>query len=246
MARRLRLIAGVAAVLACGSEIRIAAAQGGAWPQSVRDAVDAALADFPCTPSEVDACRFDYQIAMGSVNRTPAELDRAISGFKKCVTHDRLVKKAWASAHPPDARVPVTKGTAVAGAPTATQESAPPQPAAEKRAVAEKKPASAERQRKRAEKRSADVEANQLVDEGFCGKPPEKLGNSYLGAENIAEQAANDPGSVDFVACSDAIKEPMPACWTTYCKFRAKNGFGALVLEIRKFSKSSIGWRIAK
>lgn len=93
---------------------------------------------------------------------------------------------------------------------------------------------------------AADPQPAAMADDPICGRPPEKLGDSYLGAENLVEQSAHDPRSVDFVACSDAIKEPPPACWTTMCKFRAKNGFGAQVLSIRKFSSSPAGWRIEK
>jgi hypothetical protein len=95
------------------------------------------------------------------------------------------------------------------------------------------------------ERKAADVEAGRLADEAFCGPRPEKAWDSYIEAEDAFKKIANDPGSVDFTACADAVRKPMPLCWSVLCDVRAKNMFGALILRRVGFSASAAGgWRI--
>lgn len=43
-----------------------------------------------------------------------------------------------------------------------------------------------------------------------------------------------NPGSVEIVACTDPVLTD--ACWVSACDYRARNGFGALVVERRRFT----------
>lgn len=69
-----------------------------------------------------------------------------------------------------------------------------------------------------------------------------KIGKSPAGGwdgvpfpiEKYVKNMAKDPDSVDFVGCSNQTYSD--AGWHSTCKFRAKNGFGALTLEVWNFT----------
>lgn len=70
-----------------------------------------------------------------------------------------------------------------------------------------------------------------------CGPAPRLAadGTPYA-AYRWARAAANDPGSVEFAGCTTPELISRRECWVVRCNFRARNGFGALVLEQHRFS----------
>jgi hypothetical protein len=69
-----------------------------------------------------------------------------------------------------------------------------------------------------------------------CGPEPQRSpwNEVYTAVESYLEEKANDPDSVDVSRCGQALLTDN--CWVTRCTYRAKNAFGALVLEARDFN----------
>src|SRR5262249_25966059 len=106
-----------------------------------------------------------------------------------------------------------------------------------------------DRAKRKAEKEERERQATAAAEEvaqAYCGPEPERSAwdGTYLGVERYFKEIANDPDSVDFAGCAGMIRKGPPACWVTACNVRAKNGFGAKILQTIVFSKSSRGWKM--
>jgi hypothetical protein len=164
---------------------------------------------------------------------------------------------------PPD-QVPAAANAdapTVATNPTPTETAPPPKAAepkprklsaADRQAIADRKAKQeAERAQKKAAKEALKQEAKQAVEQirnEYCGEAPTKSAWSgiYHGLEDFFKESANDPDSIKFSACSDAVEKNPPACWIVVCDVRGKNRLGALVLDRYAFGKSTRGWRQLK
>jgi len=87
--------------------------------------------------------------------------------------------------------------------------------------------------RREADERAARARVTALAER--CGRAPDQLswnGKSFA-VEHYLKEIAHDPGSVDVVECSKAVLTDR--CWETKCRYRARNGFGALVSSVGTF-----------
>lgn len=68
-----------------------------------------------------------------------------------------------------------------------------------------------------------------------CGEAPVPswYDGSLTPVRQFLRENANDPDSIKFVGCEPPTLTP--TCWESKCQFRAKNAFGALVLETKTF-----------
>ena len=68
-----------------------------------------------------------------------------------------------------------------------------------------------------------------------CGEPPaENLHGTYFVVDDYLAQHLNDPDSYDPINCSPPVATK--ACYLTTCRFRAKNGFGAKIVQTFSFT----------
>lgn len=88
---------------------------------------------------------------------------------------------------------------------------------------------------KLAEKYTPDVVAYRVTKE-LCGPEPtiSAWDGSIIGLERAFGEVAHDPDSVEISECTKPRMSDN--CWLTTCKVRAKNGFGALVLQRYRFA----------
>jgi hypothetical protein len=70
-----------------------------------------------------------------------------------------------------------------------------------------------------------------------CGsKPTQSAWDGFvLAAKNDLEHHLNDPDSFKAVGCTEP-RLTKTACWVTKCQFRAKNGFGGVIVKTIQFS----------
>jgi hypothetical protein len=131
---------------------------------------------------------------------------------------------------------------------------APPDPPPSKLTASERKTAAkakADREAKRAAIRTAkDAREKEIAaavtaaKDSMCGPAPKISGWDDLpvGLKSYFKDMANDPDSVEFLACTEPALRNPPLCWATACRVRAKNGFGAKVLRNMVFGKNHLGW----
>lgn len=90
------------------------------------------------------------------------------------------------------------------------------------------------------EKQQAELAAYLVL----CGEKPVGCGGGWdgecAGAESAFEQVAHDPSDVDVENCSTPVLTKRD-CWHSSCSVRARNGFGALVLQEYIFRFSALG-----
>jgi hypothetical protein len=121
---------------------------------------------------------------------------------------------------------------------------APPSPPKPRRMTA------AERQRAEMRRAARDQRERELASQAaeaagkFCGPAPErsKWDGIYFGLARAYKTIAHDPGSIEFVSCSDATLRPPPVCWAFSCDVRGKNMLGAKVLSEVRFKRTAEGW----
>lgn len=89
-----------------------------------------------------------------------------------------------------------------------------------------------ERQAREAEDR-AKQEAAYIAT---CGSMPKNSAwdGSLEPVRSFLKKVAHDPSSIEFVGCTTP-KMTAKKCWMSYCRFRAKNMLGALVLTTKRF-----------
>ena len=72
-----------------------------------------------------------------------------------------------------------------------------------------------------------------------CGKEPPNRSDldgrygRYIAAAAYLRRVAHDPSSIEFIGCTDAVLTKK--CWKTKCSYRAKNAFGALIVDTSTF-----------
>lgn len=82
-----------------------------------------------------------------------------------------------------------------------------------------------------------------LARVALCGEAAPLVGGfdgELVGAERFVARAAHDPDSVDVENCTPPVLTT-DACWISVCDVRAKNAFGALVLNRYRFSVGRAG-----
>jgi len=95
-----------------------------------------------------------------------------------------------------------------------------------------------EMQRIDAKKQAAEATANAArgavqAEADARGPMPLDTGGGYLAVDFFMKERLKDPGSYEPSGCSPARAEG--AFWVATCTYRAKNSFGALVLESGRF-----------
>lgn len=95
----------------------------------------------------------------------------------------------------------------------------------------------AKREQLREERRLAKERAEAAALEALCGsKPTQSPWNGFvLAAKYYLEERLNDPDSFKPDGCTDP-RLTRRACWVTTCRFRAKNGFGGMIVQTMRFS----------
>ena len=100
--------------------------------------------------------------------------------------------------------------------------------------------ARAEKERKRQEKEKTDAAALATL----CGPPPKisAWDGFVYEVKRYLKDNLNDPDSLETVGCTEPVFTK--ACWVTQCRYRARNGFNALITKTARFS--IIGKRVVE
>jgi hypothetical protein len=98
----------------------------------------------------------------------------------------------------------------------------------------------AQREREAGETVRIKAEATAAV----CGEKPKNSSwdGAIIGLERFIKANAHDPESVEIDGCTEATMTE-EECWVFRCKVRAKNAFGAKILQMKTFKKNFKGFR---
>lgn len=91
--------------------------------------------------------------------------------------------------------------------------------------------------------------AERAAMKALCGDPPVGCGEGWdgecIGTESAFKKVAHDPDSVDVENCSPPVLTEKH-CWISECTVRAKNAFGAKVVDTHTFSFSTLGVEVVR